>query len=101
MRQGDRVSLFLENRIGFVYAYLAAMRLGLIVVPTNVLYRAGELEYILANADVGTVVVSEQTAPHVAALSKVPRTLAAAQVEGWATDATIAPQSEFPRPRSR
>ena len=97
LKEGDRLALFLENRIGFAYAYLAAMRLGVIVVPTNVLYRSGELEYILANAQAGTVVVSDQTAPHVAALAAPPRTVAVSELESWAKDRSIEPVRDFPR----
>src|SRR5579872_3849332 len=97
VRLGDRISLFSENRVGFVYAYLAALRLGAIVVPTNVLYRAGELEYILENAEVGTVLVSAQTAPHLAATSRTPRTIAVEEIERWAADDALRPAADFPR----
>lgn len=97
LKPGDRLALFLENRIGFVYAYLAALRLGVIVVPTNVLYRSGELEYIFANAEAETVVVSDQTAPHLAALASPPRTLAVSEIEAWAIDSSIQPVRDFPR----
>jgi malonyl-CoA/methylmalonyl-CoA synthetase len=58
---GDRVAIYCENRVGFVYAYLAALRLGAVVVPVNVLYRAAELEHVLSNAEVRCVVVSPET----------------------------------------
>ena len=49
LRRGDRLALYVENRIGFVYAYLAALRLGAIVVPANVFYRIADLEHVLGN----------------------------------------------------
>jgi malonyl-CoA/methylmalonyl-CoA synthetase len=62
--RGDRVGIYCENRLGFVYAYLAALRLGAIVVPINVLYRAAELEHVLRDARIELVVSSAQTQPH-------------------------------------
>src|SRR5271163_1383155 len=32
LRRGDRLALYVENRIGFVYAYLAGLRLGVVLV---------------------------------------------------------------------
>jgi malonyl-CoA/methylmalonyl-CoA synthetase len=63
---GDRVAIYCENRLGFVYAYLAALRLGAVVVPVNVLYRAAELEHVLSNAEVRCVVVSAETSERAA-----------------------------------
>ncbi|MBV8602774.1 MAG: AMP-binding protein [Candidatus Eremiobacteraeota bacterium] len=95
--EGERISLYTENRIGFVYAYLAALRLGAIVIPTNVLYRAGELEFILGNAQARFALVSEQTKPNVAGLREPPKLIDAGDVERWAIDASIEPLAEFPR----
>ena len=50
VRAGDRVGIYSENRHGFVYAYLAALRLGAIAVPLNVLYRSHDLAHALADA---------------------------------------------------
>src|ERR1700729_850049 len=56
--RGARLALYCENRQAFVYAYLAALRLGALVVPVNVLSRAAELEHVLHDADVSFVVAS-------------------------------------------
>ena len=47
---GDRIALFCENRLAFAYVYLAALRLGAIAVPANVLYRASDLAQVLTDA---------------------------------------------------
>jgi malonyl-CoA/methylmalonyl-CoA synthetase len=91
LRRGECISLYSENRIGFVYAYLAAMRIGAISVPTNVLYRASDLGHVLENSHAKLVVVTEQTAQHVAGLGKPYTTIEAAQIERWAADASIEP----------
>jgi malonyl-CoA/methylmalonyl-CoA synthetase len=86
VQRGDRIALYCENRIGFVYAYLAALRLGAIVVPINVLYRAAELEHVLGDADVAIVVTSAATQPHIESSSTC-QTLPAEKIEAWAHDA--------------
>lgn len=85
--RGDRVAIFSENRRGFVLAYLALLRLGAIAVPTNVLYRAADFGNILSDAKPRLVVGSAQTRPHVPAETPF---IDAAEVERWATDASIA-----------
>lgn len=94
LRQGDRLALYLENRIGFVYAYLAALRLGAIAVPTNVLYRTNDLQHVLENSDAAFVVVSERTRAHALALPSPPGIIDAGDVESWAADPTV--ESKIP-----
>jgi malonyl-CoA/methylmalonyl-CoA synthetase len=91
LRRGDRISLYTENRIGFVYAYLASLRLGAISVPTNVLYRTSDLGHVLENSEAKMVVVSSKTAEHVESTGKSYSMVNAAEIERWATDDTIAP----------
>ncbi len=91
---GDRVAIYSENRRGFVLAYLALLRLGVIAVPTNVLYRAADLGNILEDAKPKLVVGSDQTRVH------VPESMPfvnAADVEAWATDASISGERQNAR----
>jgi malonyl-CoA/methylmalonyl-CoA synthetase len=92
---GDRVAVFCENRIGFVYAYLATLRLGAAIVPVNVLYRAAELEHVFANARVRCVVASAQTREHLRDSSLA--IVDAADVEARARD-RHAPLADLPAP---
>lgn len=96
LRGGDRIALYCENRLAFVYAYLAALRLGAIVVPVNVLYRTAELQHVLADADVALVLASESTRPFVTAAGPY-ATIDAGAVEACAAD-PAAPQLEPPWP---
>src|SRR5579875_1512907 len=89
LRRGDRISLYTENRIGFVYAYLASLRLGTIAVPTNVLYRASDLGHVLHDSEAKAVIVSPQTTEFVAALAGGYPTIDVAEVERWAGDESI------------
>jgi malonyl-CoA/methylmalonyl-CoA synthetase len=81
--RGDRIALYCENRLAFVYAYLAALRLGAIVVPVNVLYRAAELEHVLSDAAPKLVMVSTATRPHAVAFEG-PEFIDAAELEACA-----------------
>jgi long-chain acyl-CoA synthetase len=46
MRPGDRVALYMPNVPAFMAAYYGILKAGCVVVPLNVLYKTGELEYI-------------------------------------------------------
>jgi malonyl-CoA/methylmalonyl-CoA synthetase len=48
--RGDRVAFFLSNRPEVAVAFLAAMRLGAVVVPINLAYRRREISHILGDA---------------------------------------------------
>lgn len=56
---GDRVALLLPNLPQFVVAYYAVVRLGAIVVPLNLLYKAGEIAYILNDSGAKALIVFE------------------------------------------
>jgi len=56
VRRGDRVSLVLPNTPHFVVAFFAVLRAGGIVVQTNPLYTARELESLWTDAGVETVI---------------------------------------------
>jgi malonyl-CoA/methylmalonyl-CoA synthetase len=48
---GDRVGVYLANRIEMIDLYLAVLKLGAIFVPVNILYRERELAHILQDAE--------------------------------------------------
>src|SRR5271155_4938941 len=49
--QGDRVCVYLSNRIEMIDVFLACVKLGLIFVPINILYRDREMSHILGDAE--------------------------------------------------
>ncbi len=49
--QGDRVCVYLANRIEMIDLFLACVKLGAIFVPINILYREREMSHILADAE--------------------------------------------------
>ena len=56
---GDRVAIMLPNIPQFVVAYYAIARLGAIVVPLNVLYKADEINYMLGDSEAKVFIVFE------------------------------------------
>ncbi len=56
IERGDRVALLLGNRLEFVLTWLAAARLGAIVVPLSVRATAPELAYMLSHCGAALVV---------------------------------------------
>ena len=59
LRAGDRLAVYLPNRIEYVDLFLACTRLGVIVVPANVLYRDRELRHILTDASPRALVLGD------------------------------------------
>jgi malonyl-CoA/methylmalonyl-CoA synthetase len=48
--RGDRLCVHLANRIAFLDLFLACVRMGVIMVPVNALYREREVAHIVADA---------------------------------------------------
>ncbi len=59
---GDRLGIFLANRVEFIDIVLASLRLGVIIVPINILYRERELSHIVADAEPKAVVTTAEGA---------------------------------------
>ncbi len=66
VKPGDRVSLLLPNTPHFFVAFFGILRAGAIVVQTNPLYTARELEGLYKDAGVETVVVMDIFWPNLA-----------------------------------
>jgi len=56
--KGARVAILLPNGPDWVLAWLAAARIGALVVPINTFYQARELGFVLRHADVHTLLTS-------------------------------------------
>ena len=61
LEPGDRLAVYLANRIEFVDVLLACLKLGVILVPINILYREREISHIVADAR-PRMVVTERAA---------------------------------------
>src|ERR1019366_10581426 len=51
MSTGDRLCVYLVNGVGMIDIYLACVKLGVIFVPINILYRDREISHILSDAE--------------------------------------------------
>ena len=51
VQPGDRLALYLPNRAEFIDLFLACVKLGVIVVPINILYREREIAHIVSDAE--------------------------------------------------
>lgn len=69
--QGDRLALLLPNGVAFIDLFLACLKLGVIVVPVNVLYREREIAHILQDAEPVAVVTTPALRPALPAGSAV------------------------------
>ena len=52
--KGTRVGILMPNGPEFVIAFLAAARIGALIVPFNTFYKARELSFVMRHADVDT-----------------------------------------------
>ncbi|HEV2236774.1 MAG TPA: long-chain fatty acid--CoA ligase [Ktedonobacterales bacterium] len=91
IQPGDRVALYIHNLPLFIEAYYGILRAGASVIPLNVLYKAGEVEYVFRDSGAKAIITfgpfvqvalaAQANAPElrhviVAAPEQVPGTLA-------------------------
>src|SRR5258708_17596509 len=51
LAKGDRLAVYLANRIELIDLFFACVKLGVIFVPVNILYRDREIEHITNDAE--------------------------------------------------
>ena len=56
---GDHVGLLMPNSPEFVFSFFAAQLLGAVAVPVNTRFRAHELSYVIAYADIEVLLTSD------------------------------------------
>jgi long-chain acyl-CoA synthetase len=61
-KKGDRIAIMLPNTLQYPFALFGALRAGLVVVNTNPLYTAPELEYQLTDSGATAILVIENFA---------------------------------------
>ncbi|HEX7545425.1 MAG TPA: AMP-binding protein [Gemmatimonadaceae bacterium] len=63
LHRGDRLAFYLVNRVEIIDLWIACVKLGVIVVPINVLYKEREIRHIVSDAEpVAVVTTSAQMA---------------------------------------
>lgn len=58
--KGSRVGLLMPNNPDFVIAWLAAARIGAIIIPINTFYKPKELSFILHHADIEVLLTADK-----------------------------------------
>ena len=84
-RPGDRLAVYLENRVEFIDLFLACSKTGVIFLPINILYRGREVSHIVADAR-PTAIVASAAVPEQPSFLDVAEVAAAAGDETGATD---------------
>ena len=59
LQRGDRLCVYLANCLEMIDLFLACVKLGVIFVPVNILYREREIAHILGDAEPVAIVASE------------------------------------------
>ena len=88
LSSGDRLAVFLTNCVEYIDLYLACVKLGVIFVPVNVLYREREIRHILSDAAPSAIVTSPALAEHLGDAEGV-----------WLVDALAADAAQRPTER--
>jgi len=60
LEPGDRLCVYLANCVELIDIYLACVKLGVIFVPINILYRDREILHILSDAEPKAVIAAQQ-----------------------------------------
>ncbi len=60
---GDRVCLFIPNRLEFLYAYFGLIKLGAMMISLSVMLKADEAKYIIDNAGAKMLVTTDYLYP--------------------------------------
>jgi len=71
VKPGDRVGIWLKNCPEFVPALYGILHAGAVVVPINNFLKPGEVQYILTDAGITTLISDHSTAQNLAALRAV------------------------------
>ena len=58
LRRGDRLAVYLANRVELIDLYLACIKAGILFVPINVLYREREVRHVVRDAEPKAVVAA-------------------------------------------
>jgi malonyl-CoA/methylmalonyl-CoA synthetase len=59
LKRGDRLCVYLSNCLEMIDLFLACVKLGVIFVPVNILYREREIAHILGDAEPVAIVAAE------------------------------------------
>ena len=85
LTHGDRLGFYLLNRVEIVDLWIACVKIGVIVVPINVLYKEREIRHIVSDAEPMAVVTTA------AQMADLPEGVLAWDIDKLSADATAMP----------
>ena len=88
LHAGDRLCVHLPNCVEFIDLYLACVRLGVIMVPMNILYKERELAHIVGDAEPKAIVTGGPDAAYPVGVTQWPVRELAHAAEGQAPERT-------------
>src|SRR5579863_6784638 len=65
LTRGDRLCVYLVNCVEMIDIYLACVKLGVIFVPINILYRDREISHILSDAEPSALITDVEVATEI------------------------------------
>lgn len=71
LEEGDSLGLLSRNSEGFLEIFFASQKLGIIIVPINPRSTASEVEYIISDAGIDSLVIQEEIIETTAGLEEV------------------------------
>jgi|SRR5579871_1292164 len=87
--QGDRLCVHLANCVEFIELFLACVKLGVIFVPVNILYRDREMDHIVRDAQPRAVITSRELNELVSAAASADSEIAPIALDGDAPAAIV------------
>jgi len=82
LAKGDRLCVYLANRIEIIDLYLACVKSGIIFVPINILYRDREMSHILTDAEPKLLVTEKELPGLCEDVARQPSDLPQVQIDG-------------------
>jgi len=73
VNKGDRVAIFMRNRVEWVISFIAASMTGAVVTPLNSWWGANELAFVLEDAGVSVIIADPKRARHAEAMKNPPK----------------------------
>ena len=89
LRQGDRLCIYLANRIEFLDLFLACVKMGAIFVPINILYREREVAHIVGDAEPKQLVTEKDLPALLAESEEMPAAFAGPELDEHAPAALV------------
>ncbi|MBI3736851.1 AMP-binding protein [Candidatus Sumerlaeota bacterium] len=63
IQPGEKVSLWMTNRLEWIHAMFALAKIGAVMVPINTRFRTADLEYVVKQSDSTTLLTMEHAGP--------------------------------------